>query len=140
MRFISFVKKTLDEYREKNNIDSFKEFETFCLKSFVLSVNFEDYLNNRVNPRRQKISIFICIFQTIISFKFLLAGLISNRKLLIFIGDTLEITGDGFLANLVLFSCGLAIILGRVVYIIGERFQYIKFNDCPYFFSLKILI
>jgi len=129
MRFISFVKKTLDQYLEKKNIDSFKELETFCLKNFALSVNFEDYLNKRVDSRRRKILIIICIFQTIITLKFLLAGLISNRKLLVFIGDPLQITGDPFLGNLVLFSCGLAIIIGRVVFIIGERIQYIKFND-----------
>jgi len=129
MRFISFMKKTLDEYREKKNIDSLKEFETFCLKSFILSVNFEDYLNKRIDSRRRKISIFICIFQTIITFKFLLAGLISNRKLLVFIGDQLHTTGDPLLFNLLLFSGGLCIIFGRVVYIIGESFQYIKFND-----------
>jgi len=136
MRFISFVKKTLEKYREKKDIDSLKEFEIFYLKSFLLSVNFEDYLNKRIDPRRRKISIFICIFQTIISLKFLLAGLISNRKLSVFIGDPTQITGDPLLVNLVLFSIGLGLIIGRIIYIIGERFQYIKLNDCLSLFYL----
>jgi len=57
------------------------------------------------------------------SLKYLLAGLISNRQLLVFIGDVTQITGDQLLANLILFSCGLAMVFGRVVHIIGERFQ-----------------
>jgi len=113
MRLISFIKKTLEEYRQKKNIDSLKEFEAFYLKNFILSVNFEDYLNNRVNPRRRMISIIICIFQTIISTKFLLAGMISNRKLSVLIGDPVQITGDPFLINGLVFSCGLATLIIR---------------------------
>jgi len=67
------------------------------------------------------ISMIICIFQMIIILKLFLALIISNLKFSVLIGDRLQITGDSFIANIGLCSCGLVTVIIRMIYIIGER-------------------
>jgi len=53
MAIISYAKKIFGQYREKPNIDSLKEFEAHYLKNYILSVNFEEYFNKKINTRRR---------------------------------------------------------------------------------------
>ncbi len=118
--FLSIKKKWIKSLNDRKIEASINEIERNFQKYLLITTNFEDYCNNKVNKKRQIYSIIYCLFAGLITFKFLLTAFITDSEIWILLGDAFHLTGERVLLNLLFFLISSISFFGRIAVIFCE--------------------
>jgi len=118
--FLSIKKKWIKSLNDRKIEAEINQIEKIFQNYFVMTTNFEDYCNNKVNKKRQFYSIIYCLFLGLIVFKFLLTAFITDPEIWILFGDPLYLTGERVCYNLLLFLLSSISFFGRTAFIFCE--------------------
>jgi hypothetical protein len=113
------IKTAIDEFLRERRVLSINAFESYLLKKFILTENFQSYCENDVCIESQFRSIIVCIFCWLITLRWFLAVFITNPKIWILIADPFYVTGDRILFNSLLFCISLMGSYFRTLFILG---------------------
>ncbi len=118
--FLSTKKKWIKSLNDRKIEASINQIEKNFQNYFVMTTNFEDYCNNKVNKKRQIYSIIYCLFVGLIVFKYLLTAFITDPEIWILFGDAFYLTGERVLLNLLFFLVSSISFFGRIAVIFCE--------------------
>jgi hypothetical protein len=114
---LSAKKKWINSLNDRKVV-SINEIERISLKYLLITTNFEDYCNNKVNKKRRIYSIIYCLFVGLFALRFLLAAFITDSELWILMGDAFYSAGERVLLNILFFLISFGIFLGRASFLI----------------------
>ncbi len=118
--FLSIKKKWIKSLNDRNIEASINQIEKYFQNYFIMTTNFEDYCNNKVNKKRQIYSIIYCLFVGLIVFKFLLTAFITDPETWILFGDAFYWTDERVLLNLLFFLLSSVSFFSRIAVIFCE--------------------
>jgi hypothetical protein len=102
------------------------DVEKQYLKQNLISANFSEYINNKINNNNMIYSVVVCVFCIFGALRFLLGAFATDPKIWILIGDPFYLVGDRVLINISLAIFVTVGIKARIIYILC-KFIFIKF-------------
>jgi hypothetical protein len=119
------LKSKVNNYLNSGKVVAINDIEKQYLKQNLISANFSEYINKKMNNRNMVYSVVVCFICIIMALRLLLGSFATDPKIWILIGDPFYLVGDRSLINL---SFAIVVTIGfkaRIVYIL-RKFIFIK--------------
>ncbi len=123
--FKTIVSSKINDYFDDEKVQTVNDLEREALKQKLISVNFEDYMENKINTKNMMHSIIIIIICIIGTLRLLFGAFIADPKIWVLIADPFYLIGDRVLISITLVAY---IVAGIKIRMICISSKYSIFN------------
>jgi hypothetical protein len=120
LKSIQSSKIKINNYLNNEKVEVINDIETQLLKQKLISVNFEDYMNKKINTKNMMYSIIICIICIIGCLRFLFGANTTDPEIWVLIADPFYLIGDRVLISLIFAVFIVACVKVRMVCLSSE--------------------
>jgi hypothetical protein len=120
------LKSKVNNYLNSGKVVVINDIEKQFLKQNLISANFNEYINNKINNKNMIYSVVVCIICFFMALRLFLGPFAIDPKIWILIGDPFYLVGDRVLINISLAIFVTIGIKARIIYILC-KFIFIKF-------------
>jgi hypothetical protein len=119
------LKSKINNYLNSGKVVAINDIEKQLLKHSLISANFNEYINNKINNKNMIYSVVVCVISLFMVLRLLLGSFVRDPNIWILIGDPFYLVGDRVLINISLVIFVTVGIKARIVYI-SRKFFFIK--------------
>jgi hypothetical protein len=119
------LKSKVNNYLNSGKVVAINDIEKQFLKQSLISTNFNEYINNKINNKKMIYSVVVCVICIFTALRLLLGSYVKDPNIWILIGDPFYLVGDRVLINI---SFAIFVTIGfkaRIIYIL-RKFFFIK--------------
>ncbi len=117
------LKSRINNYLNSGKVVAINDIEKQFLKQSLISANFNEYINNKINNKNMIYSVVICVISLFMVLRLLLGSFVRDPNIWILIGDPFYLVGDRVLINI---SLAIFVTIGikfRIIYILRKFFS-----------------
>jgi len=119
------LKSKINNYWNSGKVVAINDIEKQLLKQSLISANFNEYINNKINNKNMIYSVVVCVISLFMVLRLLLGSFVRDPNIWILIGDPFYLVGDRVLINISLAIFVTVGIKARIIYIL-RKFFFIK--------------
>jgi hypothetical protein len=116
------LKSKVNNYLNSGKVVVINDIEKQFLKQNLISANFNEYINNKINNKNMIYSVVVCVICIFMALRLLLGSFVINPNIWILTGDPFYLVGDRALINI---SLAISVTIGikaRIIYILRKFF------------------
>jgi hypothetical protein len=112
---IQSLKIKINNYLNNEKVTVINDIENEFLKRKLISVNFDDYMKNKINTKNMMHSIIICVISIFAFLRLLFGGYTTDPEIWVLIADPFYLIGDRVLISLILAIHVIIIVAVRMI-------------------------
>ncbi len=116
------LKSKINNYLNSGKVVAINDLEKKFLKQSLISANFNEYINNKINNKNMIYSVVVCVICIFMALRLLLGSFVTDPNIWILIVDPFYLVGDRVLINISLAIFVTICIKGRIIYILRKLF------------------
>ncbi len=114
------LKSRINNYLNSGKVVAINDIEKQFLKQSLISANFNEYINNKMNNKNMIYSVVVCVICIFMALRLLLGSFATDPNIWILIADPFYFIGDRALINIsfvIFVTIGIKL---RIVYILRK--------------------
>ncbi len=134
LKTIESTKIKINDYFNNEKVETINDLEREALKQKLISVNFNDYIKNKIITKNVMHSIIIIMICIIGILRLLFGAFVTDPEIWVLIGDPFYLIGDRVFLSIILSAF---VVVGINIRIICISSKYSVFNIFVIYFNLS---